>query len=95
MNSYLIFTPITGHSFIHASISSASGNPDRPDLVAEARAARDELTVTLHLPRHAIELGLKAFLVSRGVAPRPFGHNLLKLYEAATEPHRDDLQMKQ
>jgi hypothetical protein len=44
-----------------------------------------DLTGEYILTFHAIELGLKAFLVSRGVAPRPFGHNLVKLYEAATQ----------
>jgi hypothetical protein len=44
-----------------------------------------DLTGEYILTFHAIELGLKAFLVSRGVAPRSFGHNLIKLYEAAKQ----------
>jgi hypothetical protein len=57
-----------------------------------------DLTGEYILTFHAIELGLKAFLVSRGIAPRPFGHNLVRLYEAARQhglsiniPDADDM----
>ena len=44
-----------------------------------------DLTGEYILTFHAIELGLKAFLTGRGVQPKRYGHNLVRLYEAAKE----------
>ena len=44
-----------------------------------------DLTGEYILTFHAIELALKAFLISRGIASKPYGHNLVRLYQAAKE----------